>query len=200
MPRRDRLTPALLGELLTAARAGWQDFEARRPGYHTYVHADWAEVVPALRRLRDACTTFLECGSGLGVVTIVADLLGYDAYGIELDPWLFEQSQLLAERFGAQPTWAQGSFVPEGARDDVAHDSADFLTIRDGEPAYDELGMTLADFDLVYAFPWPGEEERFLDLAREHARRDAYVLLYGAADGYQLFRRGRPSAWPSGPM
>ncbi|MEZ5965083.1 MAG: hypothetical protein R3F56_14710 [Planctomycetota bacterium] len=198
MPRRDRLTDSVLADLLATAQARWQEFETRRPGYHTYVHADWALAVPALRRLQNTCSTFLECGSGLGVITILADLLGYDAFGIELDPWLFECSQDLAERFGARATWAEGSFVPAGARDDVSYESADFLTVRDGEPAYDDLGMTLADFDLVYAFPWPGEEERFLAMASAHANRDTLVLLYGAADGYQLFRRGRPMRWPDG--
>lgn len=190
MRRRDRLNDALLADLLADAAALWQRFEARMPGYHTYVHADWRGAVAPLRRLQPVCSTLLECGSGLGVVAILADLLGFDAYGIELDPWLYDESLGLAERHGAQVTFAQGSFLPAAARDDLTHASAEFLTVRDGEPAYAELGMQLADFDLVYAFPWPGEEERFLQLTRAH------TLLYGAADGYQLFHHRRPAPWP----
>ena len=186
--------------LFADAAGRWRAFEKRRPGYHTYVHADWPGIVEPLRQLADhlggAGTSFLECGSGLGVIAIVADRLGFDAYGIELEPWLFEQSLDLATTHRSRATFAHGSFVPAPARDDVAHESAEFLTVRDGEPAYGELGMQLADFDVIYAFPWPGEEDRFLDLARRYARRDAHVLLYGSTDGYQLYRRGKPVAWP----
>jgi len=194
MRRHDRTDEALVEDLCAAAHELWRRFEARTPGYHTYVHADWPAAVAPLRQLKATCHTFLECGSGLGVVTILADLIGFDAYGIELDPWLFARSLELSERFGASATFAQGSFLPAAARDEAAHVSSDFLTVRDGEPAYAELGMTLEDFDVLYAFPWPGEEERFLELARA-ARRDTRVLLYGAADGYQLFRRGPRGSW-----
>jgi len=192
MRRRDRLTDRVLDALVRDGAARWERFERRRPAWHTCMHADWRACVAPLRALRAAgCCTFLECGSGLGVVTIVADLLGFDAYGIELDPWLHDQSLDLAEAHGAGPTFALGSFVPAVARDDLAHDSAEFLTIRDGDPAYDELGMDLRDFDAVYAFPWPGEEDRFLDLCARHARRDARVVLYSAAEGYRVFVGGR---------
>jgi hypothetical protein len=182
--------------LFADGAARWQGFEQARPGYHTYVHADWKGAIEPLQRLACGGQTFLECGSGLGVITIVADRLGFDAYGIELDPWLFAQSEELATAHRSRATFAQGSFVPGGARDDVTHDSAEFLTVRDGEPAYAELGMELRDFDVIYAFPWPGEEDRFLAMTRAHARRDAAVVLYGATDGYQLFRRGRAVSWP----
>lgn len=192
MRRRDRLTAPALDALLADAAARWRAFEAVRPGYHTYVHADWRAAVPTLRQLQPLAGTFLECGSGLGVIAAIADLLGYDAYGIELDPWLHGEGQALAQRHGAQVTFAQGSFMPAAARDQQEHDSGEFLTVRDGEPAYAELGMELRDFDVVYAFPWPGEEQRFLDLVRRHGRKDTFLVLYGAADGYQVFQKGRP--------
>lgn len=191
MGKRDRLTEPALAALLDDAAARWRAFEAQRQGYHTYVHADWAAIVAPLRRLKPLAGTFLECGSGLGVITILADLLGYDAYGIELDPWLYAQGCELARTHGSAATLAAGSFVPEAARDDLEHDSGEFLTVREGEPAYAELGMDLRDFDVVYAFPWPGEEQRFLDLVRRHGRKDTFLVLYGAADGYQIFQRGR---------
>ena len=107
-----------------------------------------------------------------------------------------EQSLALAQQHRSRATFAHGSFLPDAARNDIEHESADFLTIRDGEPAYNELGMRLTDFDVIYAFPWPGEEDRFLNLTHRHARKDARVLLYNSVDGYQLFVRGRAVAWP----
>ncbi|MBK9129928.1 MAG: hypothetical protein IPM13_19440 [Phycisphaerales bacterium] len=86
--------------------------------------------------------------------------------------------------------------MPDACRDS-RHENADFLTVREGEAAYRELGLDLADFDLVYAFPWPGEEERFLEMVRVCGRRDTLLLIYGASDGYQLFERGRRIPLPA---
>lgn len=185
----------MLSDLVEDATRCWQEFERRRPGYHTYVHADWRGAVAPLRALARTDGTFLELGSGLGVITILADLLGLDAYGIELDPWLHGQSLALAERHGSRAMLAHGSFVPEAARHHMAHTDTDFLTVREGEPAFREIGMQLADFDVIYAFPWPGEEDRYLELARHHARRDAKLVLYSSVEGYACFQRGRALAW-----
>ena len=181
---------ARVASLFAAAERDWQAFLGQRAGFHTYVHADWPGAVPVLRALRPRADSFLEFGSGLGVITILADLLGYDAYGIELDPWLHARSQDLADANASRAVFAHGSFVPDACRDSQ-HENADFLTVREGEAAYRELGLDLADFDLVYAFPWPGEEERFLEMVRICGRPDALLLIYGASDGYQLFQRGR---------
>ncbi len=188
--------PARLTSLFAAGEAAWQTFLHARPGFHTYVHADWAAAVPVLTALRARADSFLEFGSGLGVITILADLLGFDACGIELDPWLYARSLELADGAASRASFALGSYVPEAARDTAGNEDADFLTVREGEPAYDELGMELDEFDLVYAFPWPGEEERLLDLMNTCGRRDALLLTYGATDGYQLYQRGRHIALP----
>lgn len=187
---------ARVAALFAAAERDWQAFLGQRVGFHTYVHADWAGALPVLRALRPRADSFLEFGSGLGVITILADLLGYDAYGIELDPWLHARSQDLADASASGAVFAHGSFVPDACRDSL-HENADFLTVREGEAAYRDLGLDLADFDLVYAFPWPGEEERFLEMVRTCGRRDALLLLYGASDGYQLFQRGRQIPLPT---
>ena len=63
--------------------------------------------------------SFVELGSGAGVVTILADLLGFDAYGIELDPWLVDAAARLAASVGSGAEFVAGSFVPPGLRETV---------------------------------------------------------------------------------
>ena len=182
-----------LQQLFEEGEALWQEFRRKRGAhFHPFVPADYPGAYEALRTLQPRAHSFLELGSGVGVITILADLLGYEAYGIELDPWLAEQATELAERFGSGANFAAGSFVPEEFQDQVALQSADFLTTTEGEPAYRELGLELNDFDLVYMFPWPGEEELHFEMVRRYARPDALFLTYGGTDGYQLFQRGEP--------
>jgi len=183
----DRLQP-----LFEDGAAIWEEFRRRRGShFHPFVPADYAGAAEVLRQLAPQANSFLELGSGVGVITIVADLLGFEAYGIELDPWLAEQATQLASRHGSQATFVSGSFVPEEFRDEAALQQVDFVTATEGQAAYLELGMELSDFDLVYMFPWPGEEDLHFEMMRRHARPDALFLLYGGTDGFQLFRGGQ---------
>ena len=47
-------------------------------------------------------------------------------------------------------------------------------------------GMDLCDFDLVYAYPWPGEEDWLFELMRRHARPDAMLLTYEVCEGFRV--------------
>jgi hypothetical protein len=64
------------------------------------------------------------------------------------------------------------------------------VTYDGSASAWDELGQDLADFDLVYAFPWPGEEALFDALMRRYGRPDQAFLSYHSDEGFVL-RRGR---------
>lgn len=182
----DQLQP-----LFEDGAAVWSEFRRRQgPHFHPFVPADYAGAADVLRRLLPHASNFLELGSGVGVITVAADLLGFEAFGIELDPWLVEQAIQLADRHASGATFVAGSFVPEEFRDAVAGHHTDQITTHEGEPAYLELGMELSDFDLVYMFPWPGEEDLHLEMLQRHGRPDTLVLLYGGTEGFQLFRGG----------
>ena len=55
-----------------------------------------------------------EWGSGLGVVTCLASLLGFDACGIEIDTDLVSESQHLATKHSTSAKFIHGSFIPPG--------------------------------------------------------------------------------------
>jgi len=185
MSRLPIVTPDTLDRLLREGRSLWDQFEMREINrHHLFVPCDHAAAHDQLRALRSRASTFLEFGSAAGVVTILADLLGYEACGIEIEPWLVQAADALAQRFDSAATFVEGSFVPPAYQDEVRHMSSDRITPTGGASAYEELAMELTDFDLVFAYPWPGEEEWLFELMRRHARGDAMLLTYDLQEGF----------------
>ncbi len=184
-----------LAELIRAGGESWEEFRSiAGQRHHLLIPCDYAEAYRVLGELSGRATSFIELGSGTGVVTILADLLGFEACGIELEPWLVERSMELAQRFGSRANFAEGSFVPTEYQDEVEHLSVDFLTSAEGACGYDELDQELDDFDLIYSYPWPGEEDWLQELVRRHARPGALLLTYDAGDGFRLVQDGEPVA------
>jgi hypothetical protein len=180
-----------LEPLFQAGDETWRLFRARcGAAFHAFVPGDYPAAAAALIRLRPHAESFIELGSGVGVIAITAALLGYDAAGIEIDPWLVDRSSELAAEFGAEVGFAAGSFVPPTFQDEVDREQTEIPTILDGPSGYAELGRDLDDFDLVYAFYWPGLEDLFFELMRQHGRRGALLLTYGGLEGYRVWRDG----------
>lgn len=183
------LAPAVLEHLLRAGAEAWRDFSQAHGGtFHRFIPADYRAAHDLLVRERARSTSFLELGSGFGVVTILADLLGYDAYGIELEPELVDVSTALAEDFESAATFVEGTFVPAAYREEVELLDADFLavTATEGADAYAELGLDLADFDLVYVYPWPGEEQWAAELVARHGGAQTRLMTYSFREGFQV--------------
>lgn len=189
------------GESDAALRAlleeGWElwerfDSEVRQKDFHPFVAADYEAVLEALRSLYRPGMRFLEWGSATGVITIMADLIGYEAYGIELDPQLVEVARELAARHGSAARFAAGSFLPMGYRYRSRDGDVRTGTIGEGASGYAQLGIPLDDFDLVYGYPWDGEEPMMRDLMRQYGGRSARLLLHGGKQGLRVIdREGR---------
>lgn len=138
-----RLPAELAAEGLSRARAiDCFDFVPSNP---CVVYA----VLSALPRGR-----FCEWGSGVGVVTGLAQTLGFDARGIEIDPQLAAASRKLLADFGLTPAITTGDYFQLDC------------------PA-----------DIYFTYCWPGQmprvEERFASVAPDHARP---VICHGAED------------------
>jgi hypothetical protein len=188
---------ALDARLDALCAEGWEVFEqfdrtVRTPGnFHPFVNADYEVVRATLLRLRAPGKRFLEWGSATGVITIMADLMGFDACGIELDASLVETARALAARHGSNARFVAGSFLPTGfvwrARDGDARTG----TIGDGPSGYLQLGRALDDFDVVFGYPWGGEEPLMLDLMRQYGSPDALLLMHDTNRGVRAYRGGR---------
>jgi len=165
--------------------------------FRGFVPSDYVSVYHALRALAEAdvaCgNAFCEWGSGLGVVASLAALVGFDAYGIEIDRDLFDASLELAEDFGIPVEFMNGSFISQGADDLVDRAFADYDGGLSLDPhadhAYDELGMEVRDFDVVFAFPWPNDEELTAELFERFAARGALLLTYCESNPIRLRRK-----------
>jgi hypothetical protein len=173
------------------------DLEVRQQHFHPFVAADYDRVLGALRALHRPGMRFLEWGSATGVITILADFVGYEASGIELDAGLVDTARDLAARHGSGARFACGSFLPTGYRYRTPSGDERLGTIGDGPSGYLELGSPLDTFDLVFGYPWGGEAPMMLDLMRAYGSRDALLLLHGNTD-VELYRDGRRIPMPAG--
>lgn len=145
------------------------------PGQHPFVPADYVVLWDGLRRLRPMMTAakpvFLEWGSGMGVVTMLAAALGWEAHGIELQAGLVAESRGWAKRFGLPAHFHAGSFFPQ-----------------DPEGAA-ELAALCRRADVIYVYPWPDQELRTFDLFDRLARSGTYFLNYHSFEDLRLYRK-----------
>jgi hypothetical protein len=181
---------ALLRKMRTLWRQAdkiWDECRNRLE-FGSYVSADYLDVFVELEQFADQATTFLEWGSGLGVVTIMASRLGFEAYGIEVEPLLVKRAQDLALRFGPDAQFAEGSFIPDQYQWDYQLVGGAVRTETDSRDAYDQFDLQLPDFDLVYAYPWPEEFGLFLDIMRQCGGENALFLSYDTREGVTLTR------------
>lgn len=184
--------PAVAAFLASAeARiAAWFQRPEHRSGIG-FVPSDYQAVWHALvayRRQHPDARVLLEWGSGFGVVAGLASFLGFDAYGIEIDAGLVAAARELLAAHGLRVTLVRGSFVPEGSASERFAD-LETRTALGLPDAYDELGRDLDDFDVVFAYPWPTEEELYCDLFRRGADYGAALLTYSRLEGVRGYRK-----------
>ena len=171
----------------------WQRFDDtfRRRHFHPFVPADYDIARGLLSSLRAPGRRFLEWGSATGIITIMADMMGFDAYGIEIDASLVATANEVASRHGSAARFVVGSFLPAGYRFRPRDGDGRTGTIADGPSGYVELGRALEDFDVVFGYPWSGEEAVMLDVMQRYGRSDARLLLYDSDNSVRVYRGGR---------
>lgn len=188
---------ARLAALEETSRELWRDFarDVRpRHAFHPFVPTDFDAALRVLFALRSPGLRFLEWGSGTGVVTVMADMLGFDACGIELDPGLVGVARKLARRTGSGARFAHGSFLPSGYWWRSSTGDPRLGTIGEGASGYPELGRFLTDFGVVFGYPWDGEAPMMRDLMARRGRPDAVLVLNLGPEGIQSARAGSPGS------
>ncbi len=196
LPRLPDPDPPLRARLTALCDEGWEiwsrfDTDVRQRTWHPFVPADYDRVLQTLLTLRAPGRRFLEWGSAQGVITIMADLLGFEACGIEIDPALVRTARDLAARYESGARFAVGSFLPEGYAWKPRSGDGRLGTIGQGVAGYAELGHPLEDFDVVFGYPWTGEEPMMHDIMRRYGNRGATLLFYGVSEGMEVYRDGR---------
>lgn len=132
---------------------------------------------------------FCEIGSGFGVGALLASLRGWDAIGIEIEPRLVEQSSDLADELQSNASFYRGSFIPRGI-EGLAEWATEVRNVDTEEgDVFDEIGLEMSDFDLFFAFPWPGEHGFFESVVDACAADGALLLTYRGREGMNLVRK-----------
>ncbi len=158
-----------------------------------FVPSDFALVYGALRYVADEHLTagrrFCEWGSGAGVIACLAAMVGFEACGIEFEADLVDLSNRLAADYHLNVDFACGNLVPHGGQK-IAEEVDEFqwLAVGGADP-YERLGLDIDDFDVVFAFPWPGEERVLSRLFDRFASDGALLMTYNDVEGIRLLRR-----------
>ena len=157
-----------------------------------FVPSDFVLTYAVLRALAAANVgggnLFCEWGSGFGVVTCLAAMLDFDACGIEIDGDLVDSAERLAADFDLPAQFVRGSFIPKGS--DVRLEPGDgfsWLTTH-GDEIQNEMELGPDDFNVIFAYPWPDEEQVIADLFERHGGAGAILVTYHS-DGHMRFRR-----------
>src|SRR6516162_2233266 len=126
MPLHSVPCPSPVGPIPINIRAFLREADRLIRGYYrryrnsAFVPCNFRGAYGILQHLatqaESAGTLFCEWGSGFGVVTCLAALLEFDAYGIEVDSTLVRASRRLAADFDLPVQFAHGSFIPVGDR------------------------------------------------------------------------------------
>lgn len=186
--------PEQIAALIADGKARGDEFlqTNRAPAF---VSCDFEPVYHALMTVRQGNlapgNVFCEWGSGFGTVATMASLLGFESYGIEIQPMLVDSARLLAADYDARVDFVHGSFVPPGCEHIVeqAAQSDVFWLVTESDDAYADLELEVDDFDVVFAYPWPDEEEVITNLFDAAAATGAILLTYSYLDGIRIQRK-----------
>lgn len=156
--------------------------EVRSVAFHPFKPADYSAMVDMLLPFTGRNLSFLEWGSATGVIAITADLLGFDACGIEIDPNLVDIARDLAARYDSKAQFAAGSLFPDDYEWRAPSGDPRLGTLESGVSGYEILGRNLDEFDLVYGYAWTGEDDIMRDVMQKRGREGARLLLNGAGN------------------
>ena len=188
--------PAHIEEFLSEAARRVDEFlQHVRVRQSSFVPSDSRVVYDALRVVIEKNLApghlFCEWGSGLGVVACLASLLEFESCGIEIQEHLVEAARDLADEFELSVDFIAGSFVPSGGQSRVDESFQVDAHWIDGEVdnSYEELGIAADEFDVFFAYPWPGEEYVITELFDHCAAEGALLVMYTAMDGIRMQRK-----------
>ncbi|PXA04530.1 hypothetical protein DDZ13_04965 [Coraliomargarita sinensis] len=178
--------------LVDAAEKRFEAFYAQKLNkrYPRYIASEPAQVYAALRWVSERGLTpgekFIEWGSGFGIATGMAALLDYEATGIELREGLVDIARELMAGQSIDAEFICTSYIPEGYLEydiaggsDIVPDDSFGHQLEAG-PVYQDVyhEIDIAEVDLFYVYPWPGEQEMMLKLFDAVAGVDAILIAY----------------------
>ncbi len=158
-----------------------------------FVPSDFRMVYRALAAVMERNlapgTLFCEWGSGFGVVAGLSAQIGFDAHAIEINHELMDAAEALAADFDYQVEFARGTFVPDGG-DEYLDQTNEFEWLSPGgADGYAFLGLEADDFDVIFAYPWPGEEIVVENLFERFGAEGALLVTYHGIEELRIRRK-----------
>jgi len=132
---------------------------------------------------------FCEWGSGYGVASCLAAMTGWKATGIELEHSLVKAARQLAIDFDLEVDFHCDSFIPAGS--ESCFDTTEITGLQTTQEASirEDLGVSPNNFDIIFVYPWPGEEEVIDSLFDRHAAVGSLLMTFHGRDGLRLQRK-----------
>lgn len=186
--------PAQVENQIARARSrieAFQDRWDRRP-IEQFVAADYGllfqTLVSVLQSQRLIGRRFLEWGCGFAVVSAIAAHLDLDAIGIESEEELLAEGRKTIQQWDVPVELVHGNFLPPGA-ESLADDPTVPSLGHDVPCGYDQIGLDLDDFAIVYAYPWPGEDDFHEAVFDRYAARGALLMLFCGPNDVRVSRK-----------
>jgi len=204
MERPEARVSDTVARLVATCSRGWERFFADHDDHHAprFVPSVPERVFAVLEevttRKLPPTRVFCEWGSGFGTATCLAALLGYEAYGLEIDEELVRLSRAIARRLGIRVTMLCTSFLPPGYEAYAGVDGTALVTPASvsehtdehrGPLRYDGMEIAIADIGLFFAYPWPEERELMQELFEAVARAGAILAVYHTDTDIRVFRK-----------
>lgn len=174
----------------------------RHRGFPRFLPSDSALVFTAMEYVtRHALApgrVFCEWGSGFGTGTCLAALLGYEAYGIEIQPELAEISREMARQLDIPVEILCASYIPDGYESYSGVGGADLVELEtfyypgvaiDQKPRYEGMDIDIASIDLFFVYPWPDEQELMTKLFDAVAVDGAILIAYYSFKEICVYRK-----------
>ena len=181
---------AAAGARINGLSEGWFDSPV-----HGFVPSDFPLVRQGLAAVVEQGLApggaLCEWGSGMGVVTGLACMLGFDAWGIEIEANLAEAARDLADEFGLSAQFVCGNFLPPDCNPMTDELPESCWLATSGADAYEEIGLDVDDFDVIFTYSWPDDEAVVAEVFHRYAATGALLLTYHGLEGLRLRRKVR---------
>lgn len=187
LPKSDRLNGSVEKWLQLANEHIDQFFETEEnKRYPLFLPSESEDFTRTMEALKDQKViegnVFCEWGSGFGVHTGIASILGFESHGIEFEPELVSQADKLAQSGNIELEYHCTSFVPEGfdCVDGMAGTELlvpEYINSDEGF-LYEGTDLVTTDVDVFYVYPRPDDQDFVLKLFEATARHGAILVTW----------------------
>jgi len=167
-----------------------------------YLPGDSEMLYAALKSVTDRDLplgrVYCEWGSGFGIGTCLASLLGYESWGIEIEAQLVDISVDLASDLNIEANFLNTSYLPDGF-ESYEGVGGETLVREEGlshpgdshqsEPIYDGMDRELAEVDVFHVYPWPYQQEFMHQLFDAVAVEGALLITYLGSGEMTAYRK-----------